>query len=80
MKPLRMYVDTSVFGGCFDAEFAEESHRFFDLVRSGRVQVLISQAVVDELGEAPPEVRELFESLPGDSIVSPQEVWIDEDE
>ncbi len=57
------------FGGCFDAEFEEESHRFFDLVRAGRIQVLISQVVVDELGEAPPHVRELFGALPADSIV-----------
>ena len=40
MKPLRVYADTSVFGGCFDAEFAAESERFFDLVRAGRVKIL----------------------------------------
>ncbi len=69
MKPLRVYVDTSVFGGCFDAEFAEESTRFFDLVRAGRVVVLVSQVVVDELSEAPPQVRELFRSLAEASMV-----------
>lgn len=56
MKPLRVYVDTSVFGGCFDAQFAEESTRFFDLVRAGRIVVLVSQVVVDELSEAPPRL------------------------
>jgi len=35
MKPLRIYVDTSVVGGCFDAEFEAETKRFFDLVRAG---------------------------------------------
>jgi len=69
MKPLRVYVDTSVFGGCFDADFAEESTRFFDLVRAGRIAVLVSQVVVDELREAPPQVRELFRSLAGKSVV-----------
>jgi len=69
MKPLRVYVDTSVFGGCFDADFAEESTRFFDLVRAGRIAVLVSQVVVDELSEAPPQVRELFRSLAGESVV-----------
>ena len=69
MKPLRVYVDTSVFGGYFDAEFAEESTRFFDLVRAGRVVVLVSQVVVDELSEAPPQVRELFRSLAEASVV-----------
>ena len=69
MKPLRVYVGTSVFGGCFDAEFAEESTRFFDLVRDGRVVVLVSQVVVDELSEAPPHVRALFRSLVEESVV-----------
>ena len=49
MKPLRVYVDTSVFGGCFDAEFEAESRRFFDLVRAGRVVVMVSSVVLDEL-------------------------------
>ena len=33
VKKLRVYADTSVFGGCFDAEFAVESQKFFDEVR-----------------------------------------------
>ncbi|MBI4678184.1 MAG: hypothetical protein HY748_11430 [Elusimicrobia bacterium] len=28
MKPLRLYVDTSVIGGCFDDEFASDSHGY----------------------------------------------------
>ncbi len=68
MRPLRVYVDTSVFGGCFDPEFAAESNRFFDLVRMGRVVVLVSQVVIDELAEAPAQVRDLFRSLPVESV------------
>jgi hypothetical protein len=48
MKPLRVYADTSVFGGSFDNEFAIESERFFDLVRAGRVKILVSEVVVRE--------------------------------
>jgi len=69
METLRVYVDTSVFGGCHDAEFAEESQRFFGLVRSGQVRVLISQVVVEELADAPQRVHEVIESLPGDSVM-----------
>jgi hypothetical protein len=29
-KPLRVYADTSVFGGCLDDEFKAESVRFFE--------------------------------------------------
>jgi len=46
MKALQVYADTSVFGGYFDAEFAAESRRFFDLVRAGRVKLLLSEVVV----------------------------------
>ncbi len=68
MKPLRVYVDTSVFGGCFDAEFEAESRRFFDLVRAGRVVVMVSPVVLAELREAPPQVRGLFQSLPENAV------------
>ena len=69
MKPLRVYADTSVFGGCFDAEFAHESERFFDLVRAGRLKLLVSEVVVRELASAPKHVRELVKSLPDDSVL-----------
>ena len=35
-KKLRIYVDTSVFGGVFDIEFMEPSNTFFQQVRSGQ--------------------------------------------
>jgi predicted nucleic acid-binding protein len=69
MRALRVYADTSVFGGCFDAEFAPESERFFDLVRAGRVKLLVSEVVVRELADAPGHVRELLTSLPAESVV-----------
>jgi predicted nucleic acid-binding protein len=68
MKPLRVYADTSVFDGCFDDEFAAESERFFDLVRAGRVKILVSEVVVRELANAPVRVRELLRSLPAGSV------------
>jgi predicted nucleic acid-binding protein len=68
MKPLRVYADTSVFGGCFDAEFAAESKRFFDLVRAGRVKLLVSEIVVRELAKAPARVSKLPRSLPPDFL------------
>ncbi|HUU82407.1 MAG TPA: hypothetical protein VM243_02780 [Phycisphaerae bacterium] len=69
MKPMRVYADTSVFGGCLDSEFAKESRRFFELVRSGQVVLLISEVVVEELAGAPPEVQEVLKSLPTGSLV-----------
>jgi len=64
MKRLRIYVDSSVFGGCFDREFEEESRRFFDLVRASEITVLISNVTLAELERAPRKVQEVAASIP----------------
>lgn len=61
MPPIRVYADTSVYGGVFDDEFAEYSRMFFDQVGVGRFRLLISPLVRFELGAAPEQVRSLFE-------------------
>ena len=33
LHPIRVYADTSVYGGVFDEEFAKPSRAFFDLVQ-----------------------------------------------
>jgi predicted nucleic acid-binding protein len=61
--PLRVYADTSVFGGVFDEEFADASQTFFDQVRDGRFHLVTSAIVQEEMGEAPVEVRAFFDEL-----------------
>jgi hypothetical protein len=63
-RPVRVYADTSVFGGCFDAEFAETSRRFFEEVRRGRIQLVISETTLLELTGAPADVRSVLTDLP----------------
>ena len=63
-RTLRVYADTSVFGGCFDDEFRAESVRFFDEVRSGRFVVVVSDVTLDELSLAPESVRRILADLP----------------
>jgi predicted nucleic acid-binding protein len=63
-RTLRVYADTSVFGGCFDDEFRAESLRFFDEVRSGRFVVVVSDVTLDELSLAPESVRRILADLP----------------
>ena len=41
-KPMRVYADTSVFGGVFDAEFEAASMAFFDLVRRCPFRLIVS--------------------------------------
>ena len=64
MKRLRIYVDTSVFGGCFDDEFREASLKLFEENRAGRFILLFSAATLRELKTAPAEVRDLLQSIP----------------
>jgi len=60
MRTLRVYVDTSVFGGMYDDEFEKETKRFFDMVAEGRFRLAVSDQVQDEVILAPPEVRNFF--------------------
>jgi predicted nucleic acid-binding protein len=60
VQPVRIYADTSVYGGVFDDEFAKPSRAFFDRVEEGRFQLVVSALVEDELVQAPPAVRDWF--------------------
>lgn len=68
MRPLRVYIDTSVIGGYHDKEFAEASRRVFDAARCGHIVLLLSEIVVAELEPAPPEVRSVLEAVPADQV------------
>ena len=61
-------MDTSVFGGTDDIEFAEASRSFFRQVERGRFVLLLSQVVLNELQPAPPAVRQVLETLPAEHI------------
>lgn len=65
---LRVYADTSVFGGCFDEEFAESSNEFFDRVRLGEFLLVLSDTTFRELRDAPDQVRDLLVNLPADRV------------
>ncbi len=60
MKRLRIYADTSVIGGCLDAEFADDSLRLIEAVRKGRFVLLLSDIVIRELEDAPEQVRAIL--------------------
>jgi hypothetical protein len=60
-RPIKVYADTSVYGGVFDEEFADASQSFFDLVRKGEYVLCVSDLVHQELLVAPAKVNELFQ-------------------
>lgn len=63
MKKLRVYVETSVIGGCFDDEFMDESRAFINMVTTGAIFLLISDLLLRELELAPEKIRHVLHSL-----------------
>jgi len=61
---LRIYPDTSVFGGYFDPEFERWSRALIEEFRNGSKIAVISDLTLRELLEAPIEVRKLVEEIP----------------
>ena len=72
MKKPRIYVDTSVFGGCFDDEFQKESKKLFDEIRGGRFILIASSAILQELSKAPDNIKNLIASVPGEYLETPE--------
>lgn len=68
MGRIRIYVDTSVIGGCLDVKFAADSRKLFDRARAGEVLLVISEITELELVDARPEVRAMLESLPAECV------------
>lgn len=64
MRKQRIYIDTSVVGGCLDAKFASESGALLEMARTGVVVLVLSDIVLDELDGAPREVQALLSDLP----------------
>ena len=67
-KKLRIYVDTSVFGGCFDDEFKRESLQLFKDVTVGKFIVVVSDTTFKELADAPEKVQNVLGNLPKEQV------------
>jgi predicted nucleic acid-binding protein len=63
MRPARVYLDTSVIGGCFDDEFAEWSNALMHDFESGVLVPVVSELVTIEIEPAPKRVREQYARL-----------------
>jgi predicted nucleic acid-binding protein len=59
----RYYIDTSVFGGYFDEEFAEHTIPLFQSYNNNTFTLLFSTVTQDELKNAPQIVKEFVKSL-----------------
>ena len=63
MKRQRVYIDTSVIGGCFDAEFEAWSNGLFQDFRLGLFTPVVSAVVAAEIEDAPGAVRAAYAEL-----------------
>jgi predicted nucleic acid-binding protein len=68
MKKLRIYIDTSVVGGCLDQEFRKTSCELFEMARRGEIILLISDLLRAELERAPTEIQKVITDLPDESF------------
>ena len=67
-RVIRVYADTSVFGGCFDDEFMDDSVAFFHDIESGRFTLVVSSVTSRELNVAPDHVQRVLTSLPVEHV------------
>jgi len=63
MKKLRIYVDTSVLGGCFDPELSPWSNALVEDFRRGLFRPVLSEVTAAEVERAPEEVRSVLIEL-----------------
>ncbi|HRY18746.1 MAG TPA: type II toxin-antitoxin system VapC family toxin [Candidatus Competibacteraceae bacterium] len=60
---MKVYADTSVFGGVYDEEFAEPSKAFFSEVDAGKFKLFVSAIVQAEIASAPQQVQDFFQCM-----------------
>lgn len=61
---IRVFVDTSVFGGYFDEEFKEWSIKLINEIKEGHKIVVISDLTLRELEDAPFKVSNILKEIP----------------
>ena len=63
MKQQRIYIDTSIVGGFFDAEFEKETKMLFQRLENKEVIFVLSDVLKKELLRAPSHVSELLQQF-----------------
>lgn len=66
---MNFYVDTSVWGGHEDEEFAEWTVPFFTQARLGKFNIVLSDLTLRELAMAPDRVKRLTLSIPEEFLI-----------
>jgi len=64
----RIYVDTSIIGGCLDLEFKEASGKLIQMFNRGDQVAVISEITRLELKKAPDDVQAVLNEIPKENI------------
>ena len=64
----RIYIDTSVIGGCYDEEFSKWSNLLFDEFQQGVRIAVVSDLTRSELEGAPEEVKNKLSDIPQENM------------
>lgn len=67
---MKVYADTSVFGGVYDDEFAEPSKEFFAEIENGRFDLVVSAVVRAEISSAQKDVQVFFQRIVGEAEIA----------
>lgn len=65
----RIYIDTSVIGGCFDKEFHQWSNELFDEFKNGIETLMLSDLTLQELELASEEIKNKVNEIPKSNII-----------
>lgn len=60
---MKLYLDTSIYGGYYDDEFKEDTRLLFDCIDSNDLMVIVSEVVQLELSRARKEVRDTIKMI-----------------
>jgi len=63
MDKIKVYIDTSVIGGCFDEEFSKYSNILIDKFKDGLLIPVLSETVRDEIENAPALVTDKYNEI-----------------
>lgn len=64
MKKQRIYLDTSVFGGLYDAEFKKFTEPLFERIKKSEFEIIHSNITEQELENAPEKIKATVKLLP----------------
>ncbi len=66
--PQRIFIDTSVIGGYFDAEFKDYTKPLLEQINNSEIRIIYSEVTERELVTASDKVKELVRDLPKEVV------------